>query len=129
MSGSRGKKGGPDTTPPPVLNNHKNIGFLLFYTATNVASISFAWPSSLEPQHSPFTFPVVLSNNLLYDLSLSLSLCQTREFHQKSQSHIWHCYYTHPDHRALDSCQSYLTGNIVALYGWRLESKRACRRE
>ena len=43
---------------------------VLLYTATNVAGISFAWPSSLEPQHSSFMFPVVLSNNLIYDHSL-----------------------------------------------------------
>ena len=43
---------------------------VLLYTATNVAGISFAWPSSLEPQHFSFMFSVVLSNNLIYDLSL-----------------------------------------------------------
>ena len=42
----------------------------VLYTATNVAGISFAWSSSLEPQHSSFMFPVVLSNNLIHDLSL-----------------------------------------------------------
>ena len=30
---------------------------VVLYTATNVAGISFAWPSSLEPQHSSFMFP------------------------------------------------------------------------
>ena len=75
----------------------------VLYTATNVAGISFAWPSSLEPQHSSFMFPVVLSNNLIYDLSLLTDMGVSQEI---PEPYLALLLYTHPDPRALDSCQS-----------------------
>ena len=74
----------------------------MLYTATNVAGISFACPSSREPHHSSFVFPAFLSNNLIYDLSLS----DKGVSHEIFELYLALLLYSHPDHRALDSCQS-----------------------